>query len=332
MMAKQLNSALLAALVLLFLSSPSFCAEKPYAAVAPLELFGKTSQAEKKIIYNRFENRLSDHYRLLSRAQYRKARDQVFSTVESDQCTEKYCIRKIQEMLQVERLFFLEITAHQTITQLSITLVRVDDTLKEESVCQSCGIEALYRNIGTLVDRIAARDRNEDSGNGPTTDSGQQIDPHIKTPETAGSQKSGFLSRLTGREIAWHGAAIALIAASIWKSTSEADEYNKLADSNRAISTRAANAGTQSEYAALAAAYADNQDEMDQIKTSILIYDGITLLAVAWEGWQIHRSMANSVTFFADGSPGLESREGPTIRPVLNRLTGKAGLSFSWSW
>gem|GEM_PF-4929958 len=322
----------MAALLLLFLSSPSFCAEKPYAAVAPLELFGKTSQAEKKIIYNRFENRLSDHYRLLSRAQYQKARDQVFSTVASDQCTEKYCIRKIQEMLQVERLYFLEITAHQTITQLSITLVRVDDTLKEESVCQSCGIEDLYRNIGTLVDRIAARDLHKESRDDPAVDPGQQIAPPIRTPETAGSQKPGFLSRLTGSEIAWHGAAITLIVASIWKSTSEADDYNSLADRNRTISTRAANATTESEYTTLTTAYADNQDEMEQIKTSILIYDGITLLALAWEAWQIHRSMVNSVTFFADGSPGLESRDSPTIRPVLDRLTGKAGLSFSWSW
>ncbi len=131
---------------------------KQEAGVSPATSVGNVSQAVHSIVSNRFESLLSKSYRLVSREQYKKAEDQVFASLDIEQCTEAYCIRKIQEILQVERLFFLSISQEEKLIQLNITLVKNEDRLIEESVCDDCSIPRIYEQLGELVEKIVNSD------------------------------------------------------------------------------------------------------------------------------------------------------------------------------
>jgi len=319
-------------LCLLLLAQSATAAPKPDAAVAPLGLFDNSARLEKKIIHNHFEKRLSEHYRLLSSSQYEKARDKVFETVQTDQCTEKHCIRKIQETLQVERLFFLEITLFENVTQLNITLIRVEDTLLEEQTCRECGLEQLYLMVGGMVDRIAARDMQQKTLPESAASAGWNVVPDTMLQGDAAAARPEFLSTLSRGEIVRHSAALALIAVSAWQSREEASSFNQLADRNKTISAAAAGADSEASYAALQEEYNRNREQMAERRTRILIYDAITLAALVWEGWQIYRTVGSPAEAHADGLQSEPHRRRPGLHPLLNPALLTAGFSVSWNW
>ncbi|MCH8844683.1 MAG: hypothetical protein IID61_17105 [SAR324 cluster bacterium] len=128
--------------------------EKPDAAVAPLAALGAISQGEKTIIFNRLQAELSKHYKLVPQEDYFLAEERAFAELEADQCTEEQCIRKIQEILQVERLFVLQVIREQPYTQLSLNLVREGEKIVREVTCDSCSLFDLNDLLPALVAEI----------------------------------------------------------------------------------------------------------------------------------------------------------------------------------
>ena len=93
--------------------------EKLEAAVVPLVTIGEISETQKQIMFNSLLDKLSETYSLIPQERFRQAQDQAFAELEEQQCTEAQCIRKIQELLQVENLFVLQVVRDGLDTQLT---------------------------------------------------------------------------------------------------------------------------------------------------------------------------------------------------------------------
>ena len=133
-------------------------APKPGVAVAPVAAIGEIDEAEKRIVFNNLQATLSRAYRLVPQEEYRRAEEAAFASLSVEQCTEEYCIRKIQELLQVERLIVLQIIRAGTITQLTLTLVRDQDKIVRAETCQNCGVLELNDRVARLVGEVGAAD------------------------------------------------------------------------------------------------------------------------------------------------------------------------------
>ena len=159
-----MRSALLLLLASLLVFPPLNLAtaqQKPAAALCRVATLGPISEAQKKIITTRLESKLSESYNLISREQYRRAEEAAFAELDVARCTEEECIRKIQEILQVERLFILQIVREKELTQLSLNLVRLDAKRVVEKVCENCSIGELYEQIDALADQLITEDIQE---------------------------------------------------------------------------------------------------------------------------------------------------------------------------
>lgn len=77
---------------------------------------------------------------LVSQQDFIRAQIKVFEELEAEECTEEACIRKIQELLQVDRLFSLLIIREGKLTHLTLSLTRQDDKIVREIECINCEI------------------------------------------------------------------------------------------------------------------------------------------------------------------------------------------------
>lgn len=137
---------------------------KPNIAVGPVAVIGDISEGERKIISTRFENKLSQHYKLISEELFEQAQEEAYNTLDVEQCTEDQCIRMIQEILQVERLIVLQIIREGKLTQLSVTLTTLEDKKLAEGLCKECDLENLYGKVDQLVDQIVRKDLHTQPG------------------------------------------------------------------------------------------------------------------------------------------------------------------------
>ena len=132
--------------------------EKPQAALGRISVLGKITEIQKRIIFTRVESRLSKVYDLISQEQYARAEEAAFKSLDLAQCTEEQCIRKIQEILQVDRLFVLQIIREEEFTQLSLNLIREDSKRVVERICEKCSIGQLYNLIDEVAKQLIAVD------------------------------------------------------------------------------------------------------------------------------------------------------------------------------
>ena len=132
--------------------------EKRDAAVTPIAAIGDISEAEKTIVFRRLESVLSQYYKLISQDDYAQAEELAFEQLEAEECTEEQCIRAIQDILQVDRLFVLQIVREGEFNQLSLTLVRADDKIVRDTFCEGCNIGDLHQKVEELVLEVVRAD------------------------------------------------------------------------------------------------------------------------------------------------------------------------------
>ena len=75
---------------------------------------------------------MKSHFRLISQERFEEVQEKVFQEIEYDECTEEQCIVMIQEMLQVENVFHLQVLGEGDDTQLSLSWRTLDEKKKEE--------------------------------------------------------------------------------------------------------------------------------------------------------------------------------------------------------
>ena len=144
------------------LSTPKEVLPKPRkskgkAVVIPTGAIGEISSSQKMIITNKFIDDLSNDYDLVSQEEYDRAEERAFQELNYEECTEEQCIRLIQEMLQVENMYKLELIREGKDTQINLTLIDLDKKLLKSNYCQSCNTPDLIKSVSKLYIDLEAK-------------------------------------------------------------------------------------------------------------------------------------------------------------------------------
>ena len=101
--------------------------ERPEAIVIPVSYLGKVSIERQNILQNSLEEKLRNYFKLVPQDKFLKAQESAFEELDYDECTEDQCILLIQEMLQVENVFNLQLIGEGENTQLSLNWRTLDE-------------------------------------------------------------------------------------------------------------------------------------------------------------------------------------------------------------
>ena len=141
--------------ILLLFTYPLFGqSERPETIVIPVGTLGDISDSRKQIIQNTLSQELTKYFRLVPQDKFEEAQEKAFEELEFEECTEDQCIMMIQEILQVENVFKLQIVEEKGDTQLSLTWVGLDEKKIVTEYCKECGTFELNTNISTLVNNL----------------------------------------------------------------------------------------------------------------------------------------------------------------------------------
>ena len=110
------------------LSYPLFGqSERPETIIIPVSSMGDVSDTRKQILHNTLTNELKKHFRIVPQQKFEEVQEKVFEELEYEECTEDQCIMMIQEMLQVENVFHLQVIGEGSDTQLSLGWRTLDE-------------------------------------------------------------------------------------------------------------------------------------------------------------------------------------------------------------
>ena len=139
----------------LLLSSPVIGqSERPETIIVPVSSMGDVSDTRKQILQNTLEDELKTHFRLVPQEKYEEVLEKVFEELDYQECSEDVCIMRVQEMLQVENVFHLQVIGEGQDTQLSLSWRTLEEKRKEEEFCEGCGTGQLRKMIDELVEKI----------------------------------------------------------------------------------------------------------------------------------------------------------------------------------
>jgi len=136
----------------LFLSSPVIGqSERPETIVIPVGTLGDISDSRKQILQNTLSQELTKYFRLVPQNKFEEALEKAFEELEYEECTEDQCIMMIQEILQVENVFSLQLVEEDGDTQLSLTWVGLEEKKVLTDFCEGCKTKELNSKIELLV-------------------------------------------------------------------------------------------------------------------------------------------------------------------------------------
>ena len=145
--------SLLILVALLLISLPSFSqsSERPETIVVPVATLGNISESRKQIIQNTLNRELTKYFRLVPQDKFEAAQEKAFEELEYEECTEDQCIILIQEFLQVENVFSLQLVEEDGDTQLSLTWVGLDEKKVASDFCEDCKTNQLNDKVVVLM-------------------------------------------------------------------------------------------------------------------------------------------------------------------------------------
>ena len=142
-------------LSILLLSSPLFGqSERPETIIIPVSSLGGVDGVRKQILQNTLTDELKKYFRIVPQEKYEQVLEQVFEELEYEECTEDQCIMRVQEMLQVENVFNLQIIGEGKDSQLNLTWRTLDEKKNETDVCLGCGTFQLNDKVRGLVEKL----------------------------------------------------------------------------------------------------------------------------------------------------------------------------------
>ena len=136
---------------------PETIKERPETIVVPVSVMGDVSNIRRQILQNTLDDELKEHFRLIPQDRFEEVQQKVFEELEYEECTEDQCIMMIQEMLQVENMFHLQVIGEEGDTQLTLKWVNLDEKRVEEDFCEDCKTRELRKMIGGLVERLIGK-------------------------------------------------------------------------------------------------------------------------------------------------------------------------------
>ena len=146
---------LLILISILLLTSPLFSqSEKPKAIIIPTGSLGDISKTRIRILEKTLESKLDHYFKIVPKEIFEEAEEKAFEELDYDECTEDQCIIKIQELLQVENAFKMELIHEEGDTQISLTWNDQDEKRIVEDYCEDCKTKELRKMIGGLVEKL----------------------------------------------------------------------------------------------------------------------------------------------------------------------------------
>ena len=133
-----MNKTTLLLLSLLFIPSLLFAQEKPKAIIIKTGSIGKIQKSRVLILEKAFESKLDEYFSIVPKELFEEAKEQAFKELEFDECTDDQCVVKIQEILQVENAFKMELTIEEGDTHVSLTWNNQEKKSVEENFCVDC--------------------------------------------------------------------------------------------------------------------------------------------------------------------------------------------------
>ena len=115
---------------------------------------GDVSDTRKQILENTLTDELKKHFRIVPQEKYEQVLEQVFQELEYEECSEDTCIMRVQELLQVENVFNLQIIGEGNDSQLNLKWITLDEKKNEEDFCEGCGTGELRKMIVGLVEKL----------------------------------------------------------------------------------------------------------------------------------------------------------------------------------
>jgi len=299
--------------VLMTTASSDGLAQKPLIAVAPPILSGDIPTVTGHRVADLLRELVALHYQSVTDEQYRTAARSVFREIKIEQCTEGYCIYRIKQELAVTRLMTLELTKTGELMQLKITMVRDDDRLVEEEICQACSpvqLEQLLRETFAAI-------RRQDMADSPGPEFPEK-------PRTLSAHL--YQNRRT------HLAIAGVFLLSTWGLLDEAEQHNRLSERNRELETLYLNGTSTSGLAALRTEYESNKSRMDQYAYRMNLMQFIMVSMIAVEVGMLAELLLSG----AEG-PATAGRVFPeyaplAVHPVIGRNFQTAGLALTWKW
>ena len=189
----QVKHLLILLISILLLSSPLFGqSERPETIIIPVSSMGDVSDTRKKIIQNTLTQELSKHFQILPQDRFEQVQEQVFNELEYDECTEDQCIMRIQEILQIENTFHLEMIGEEGDTQLNLKWINLDEKRNREDYCEGCKTKELRKRVVGLVEKmVGVKDFEK-----PVVVE-KKVEPVVKV----GKRKKGvlYLSKMNGK-------------------------------------------------------------------------------------------------------------------------------------
>jgi hypothetical protein len=128
--------------------------DKPQTIIIPTGTLGDISETRKKILEKTLESKLDDFFAVVPKQLFEKAQEQAFEELDYEECTEDQCIMMIQELLQVENAFQLNLITEEGDTQISLTWTDLDQKRVEEDFCEGCKTKQLREMIEGLVEKL----------------------------------------------------------------------------------------------------------------------------------------------------------------------------------
>ncbi len=122
---------------------------------------GDVSDIRKQILQNTLTDELKKHFRIVPQEKYEQVLEQVFEELEYEECSEDQCIMRVQEMLQVENVFNLQIIGEGKDSQLNLKWITLDEKKNETDVCLGCGTFQLNDKVRSLVEKLVGEKRVE---------------------------------------------------------------------------------------------------------------------------------------------------------------------------
>ena len=149
---------LLILLSFLLLSSPLFGqSERPETIIIPISGIGDVSNTRKLILENTLTDELKKHFRIVPQEKYEQVLEQVFQELEYEECSEDTCIMRVQEMLQVENVFNLQIIGEGEDSQLNLKWVTLEEKKNETDFCEGCNTKELNDKVRGLVEKLVGK-------------------------------------------------------------------------------------------------------------------------------------------------------------------------------
>ena len=140
---------------LLLITFPLFGqTERPETIIIPVSGIGEIPDSRKLILQNKLTNKLKQYFRIVPQEKYEQVLEQVFEELEYEECSEDTCIMRVQEMLQVENVFHLQLVGEGNDIQLNLKWTTLEEKKNEEYFCEKCSTKDLYYKLEGLVEKL----------------------------------------------------------------------------------------------------------------------------------------------------------------------------------